>query len=79
MFLRQFGREVYCGGLETEFLFFIKMGETQKRGTLSEVKCWCKCTESGYTVSRPLFDNARYDFILDTGHSLLKIQIKSAH
>ena len=30
-------------------------------------------------VSKPLFDNARYDFILDTGKRLLKIQIKTSH
>lgn len=37
-----------------------------------------KCIEYGYQVSKPLFDNARYDFILDTGKKLLKIQIKTS-
>ena len=29
-------------------------------------------------ISKPLFDNARYDFILDTGTKLLRIQVKSS-
>lgn len=29
-------------------------------------------------VSKPLFDNARYDFILDTGKQLLRIQVKTS-
>ena len=29
-------------------------------------------------ISKPLFDNARYDFILDTGTRLLRIQVKSS-
>ena len=32
----------------------------------------------GFTVSKPIFDNARYDFILDTKKNLLKIQIKTS-
>lgn len=52
---------------------------TQIKGALTEQKCFLKCIESGYTVSKPLFDNARYDFILDTGKNLLKIQVKTSH
>lgn len=37
-----------------------------------------KCIEAGYIVSKPLFDNARYDFILDTGKHLLRIQVKTS-
>lgn len=51
---------------------------TQYKGRITEQKCFLKCLEKGYTVSKPLFDNARYDFILDTGNKLLKIQIKSS-
>lgn len=29
-------------------------------------------------ISKPLFDNARYDFILDTGTKLLRIQVKAS-
>ena len=51
---------------------------TQYIGQLTEQKCFLKCLEAGYQVSKPLFDNARYDFILDTGERLLKIQIKTS-
>lgn len=52
---------------------------TQVQGAITEQKCFLKCIEYGYQVSKPLFDNARYDFILDTGIKLLKIQIKTSH
>ena len=51
---------------------------TQQIGCLTEQKCFVKCLELGYNISKPLFDNARYDFILDTGEKLLKIQVKSS-
>lgn len=51
---------------------------TQYKGNLTEQKCLLKCLESGYVVSKPLFDNARYDFILDTGKQLLRIQVKTS-
>ena len=51
---------------------------TQYVGQLTEQKCFVKCLEEGYSISKPLFDNARYDFILDTGNKLLRIQVKSS-
>ena len=52
---------------------------TQTQGAITEQRCFLKCLEYGFGVSKPLFDNARYDFILDTGKRLLKIQIKTSH
>lgn len=54
------------------------MNNTQKTGAITEQKCFLKCIELGYDISKPLFDNARYDFILDTGKNLLKIQVKTS-
>lgn len=51
---------------------------TQFKGQLTEQKCFVKCLEAGYLISKPLFDNARYDFILDTGKKLLRIQVKTS-
>ena len=51
---------------------------TQFKGNLTEQKCFVKCLEEGYLISKPLFDNARYDFILDTGNKLLRIQVKTS-
>ena len=52
--------------------------DIQMQGAVTEHKCFMKCIESGYIVSKPLFNNARYDFILDTGSSLYRIQVKSS-
>ena len=54
------------------------MENTQEKGAKTELKCFLKCIEEGYVVSKPFFDNARYDFILDTGKQLLRIQIKTS-
>lgn len=51
---------------------------TQYIGCLTEQKCFLKCLEYGFMISKPLFDNARYDFILDTGTKLLRIQVKAS-
>ncbi len=51
---------------------------TKLLGNITEQKCFLKCLELGYSISKPLFDNDRYDFILDTGEKLLRIQIKSS-
>ena len=56
----------------------VNENSTQYIGQLTEQKCFLKCLEAGYQVSKPIFDNARYDFILDTGERLLKIQIKTS-
>ena len=71
---------VWAGpGLETEFSCLeVMMKNTQVQGAITEQRCFLKCIEMGYTVSKPLFDNARYDFILDTGEKLLRIQIKAS-
>lgn len=52
---------------------------TQMAGAITEQKCFLKCLEMGFQVSKPLFDNARYDFILDIGKNIFKVQIKTSH
>jgi len=54
------------------------MNENLAKGALTEQKCILKCIELGYTVSKPIFDNARYDLIVDTGNKLLKVQVKTS-
>ena len=34
------------------------MENTQQKGCLTEQKCFLKCLEAGFMVSKPLFDNA---------------------
>lgn len=55
------------------------MPNTQIQGAMTEQKCFLKCIESGFIVSKPLFDNARYDFILDANGKLYRIQVKTSH
>lgn len=56
----------------------ISINDTQMKGALTEQRCFLKCLELGMSVSKPICDNARYDFILDTGKSLLRIQVKTS-
>ena len=49
---------------------------TNLKGTLTELKCKLYFLELGYIVSTPQTP-VRYDFILDTGKNLLKIQVKT--
>lgn len=47
-------------------------------GTLTEQRCMLKCLEKGFQVSKPLLASSKYDFILDTGKNILKIQVKTS-
>lgn len=51
---------------------------TQLKGAITQQKCFLKCIQFGWIISKPLFDNARYDFIADNGKKLLRIQIKTS-
>ena len=48
------------------------------KGTITELKCITYLLELGYNVSVPQKPD-RYDFILDTGSELLKVQVKTCH
>jgi hypothetical protein len=47
-------------------------------GTYAEYLFATECIKRGYSVSFPLMDSSPYDCIVDTGVSLLKIQIKAS-
>lgn len=52
---------------------------TQISGSTTELKCFLKCIECGFIVSKPIFDNARYDFLLDANKKkILRIQVKTS-
>jgi len=48
-------------------------------GFLAEARFQAKAIELGLTVSQPFGDNAKYDFIVDTGAKRLRIQVKSTY
>jgi hypothetical protein len=51
---------------------------TRKRqGELSEMAFALKAVELGFGISQPIGDSRRYDFILDSGQHLWRIQVKS--
>ena len=54
------------------------MLDTRIKGEITEMKCQLYCLEQGYTISKPLIDNARYDLILDYNNKLYRIQIKTS-
>lgn len=54
------------------------MRDTNLKGTITELKCHTHFLELGYTVSVPS-SPVRYDFILDTGDKLLKVQVKTCN
>jgi hypothetical protein len=50
---------------------------TKRRGELSELAFIFKAVSLGFHVSKPYGDSERYDFILDAGPRLWRVQIKS--
>lgn len=52
---------------------------SKEKGNLTELQCITAVYELGYKVAIPYGENSRYDFILDTGDRLLKIQCKTSH
>lgn len=46
------------------------------QGLYGEMAFPLKCLEHGFSVSKPLDPSSPYDFILDNGKELLKIQVK---
>ena len=52
---------------------------SKQRGELGEAAFLAKAASMGIGVAKPWGDSERYDFIIDSGGRLLKVQIKSAH
>ena len=51
---------------------------TRKRsGEVAEAAFLAKASRLGFGVAKPWGDSERYDFILDSGHGLVRVQVKS--
>src|SRR6266481_2760861 len=50
---------------------------TKRCGERSEAAFLHKASSLGFGVAKPWGDSERYDFILDNGHCLLRVQIKA--
>src|SRR5437764_14456424 len=53
------------------------MLDHKPQGELAELCFLCRATTLGLTVSKPYGDSARYDFVVDAGAGLLRVQVKS--
>ena len=51
-------------------------GNTKRTGELSEAAFLLKATSLGFAVTSPWGDSERYDFILDSGTRLWRVQVK---
>lgn len=52
---------------------------TKKQGKITEMKCQVELMKLGCSISVPLGDDDRYDFIVDYDGKLLKIQAKTSY
>ena len=54
------------------------MKDTKHIGDISEAAGVFRLLKKGYSVSKPVGDNQRYDMIVDDGSRLLRVQSKNA-
>ena len=52
------------------------MRNTQHKGDTATAQCIATFTRRGFDVLIPLTESAAYDLVLDTGESLVRVQIK---
>jgi PD-(D/E)XK endonuclease len=53
--------------------------DPKRRGELAELKFMHKAASLGFGVAKPYGDSCRYDFILDSGERLWRVQVKSTY
>ena len=51
----------------------------KRRGEMAEAAFLAKVSGLGFTVSKTWGDSDRYDFVVDAGAGLRRVQVKSAH
>ncbi|MGA9307710.1 MAG: group I intron-associated PD-(D/E)XK endonuclease [Candidatus Sulfotelmatobacter sp.] len=51
---------------------------SKQRGELAEMMCMVKAAQKGFATAKPYGDSRRYDFILDVGQRLWRVQVKSS-
>lgn len=58
---------------------FLNTLARKRQGELAELAFTYKAANYGFAVSRPYGDSYRYDFILDSGKRLWRVQVKSTY
>ncbi|MEE3282861.1 MAG: group I intron-associated PD-(D/E)XK endonuclease [Pseudomonadota bacterium] len=56
----------------------ITQNSAKQTGVTGELLFAYRAMEEGLTVAQPLGDNSPYDFLVDNGEDILKVQIKSS-
>ena len=51
---------------------------SKQRGELAEMMFMVKAAQKGFVTAKPYGDSRRYDFILDVGRRLWRVQVKSS-
>jgi hypothetical protein len=51
---------------------------SKQRGELAEMMFMVKATQKGFATAKPYGDSRRYDFIVDVGNRLWRVQVKSS-
>jgi hypothetical protein len=51
---------------------------SKERGELAEMMFMVKAARKGFATAKPYGDSRRYDFILDVGRQLWRVQVKSS-
>ena len=51
---------------------------SKRRGEMAELEFLRKAVRMGFRVSKPYGDSDRYDFVVDTGERLVRVQVKSS-
>lgn len=51
---------------------------TKDKGDIAEIATIFRALKRGWSVSKPVGENQRYDLIIDDGNQLLRVQCKSA-
>src|SRR5207302_6665247 len=70
-------RSTLARAAEKERRIFAGLSSKQ-RGELAEMMFMVKAAQKGFATAKPYGDSRRYDFILDVGKRLWRVQVKSS-
>lgn len=51
---------------------------TKQKGDINELRCMTKFVELGFTVSKPISDDSKYDFVIEKEGKFLRMQAKKS-
>lgn len=54
------------------------MQTKSRKGEISEAAFQLRCAQMGWVACRPCVEKQHYDYIVDTGRALVRMQVKSS-